>query len=221
MLLAWICTIISIFLKLTFEAQHNKNLSCLWTDWAVKLLFGHVWPLTIILLRKLSHFSLDLCLRQSHCVPPTSEPTGHFQPHSTVDCLEVLPRNRGRLVPVEGRTGRIRLWRERLASWPSQGDAVPAGAGDAAGDTVGRNLGYREHIPTATEASLLHLAVLLHYSELRFYLHLTGLCTEMNKPLHSCQIMNISVNFSTSFWLGQRYLLVLPPWRGLSLYLVR
>lgn len=76
--------------------------------------------------------------------------------------------------------------------------------GGGAGSTaVGRNLGDKEYIPAATEASLLHVAVLLHQSALRFYLHLIGMCIYMNKPLHKSQIVNISVHFFPLFGWGK------------------
>lgn len=69
--------LLASFSKCLFEAHHSKNLSCLckkstgWIDSAVKLVFRHVRPLTIILLRKISHLfmgcgfeGITLCFSQ-------------------------------------------------------------------------------------------------------------------------------------------------------------
>jgi len=58
------------------------------------------------------------------------------------------------------------------ASGPSRGDAVPPeGGGRQLGALLGEKSGGEGHRPTATEASLLRVAILLHYSATHFHLH--------------------------------------------------
>lgn len=125
---------------------------------------------------------------------PTSELTGHFQSRLTVGFLTALPRRNRREKQV---SPSLKEERAEFSCYPvSRCECLarqhrdrapcPAREGEAAGGTrVGINLGDKKHIPTATEASLLHVAVLLHYSALHFYLQFIGLCIYMNKPLHN------------------------------------